>query len=94
MIRCWNALILVLIELPDIGQGSEGDVESAVRPHADVVSDPQRLECLSAHGYRVVPGGGIQPKDVAALLPDTHEAIEAIEFGEHVVKQLLDARLV
>ena len=85
--------VLVVVELPHLGERAERDVERAVGPVADL---PGRLAaragCPRAPASAACAGGGVQPLDVAAVAPDAEQALEPLELGEDAGERGAGAR--
>ena len=83
----WNRVVLVLVELPDVGQRSERDVEGAVGPFADLARDVEYLAYLGCNRHRLLSGGRVDAHDVAAGAPVAHLGFETFELGEHRIER-------
>jgi hypothetical protein len=73
-----------VVELPEARQSSEGDVELPAGPLADLTRDPQHFQYFPTDRYCMIARRVIQALDVAALAPDTHEVVEAIELRKYL----------
>ncbi len=90
-----NAVVLILrVELPDVGQRSERDVELAVRPLADLAGGAQHRARIGAHRHRTIAGRRVDAQHIAAGTPDAEECIEPVELAEHRVERRLGGRFV
>ena len=78
-----HAAVLVVVELPDVGERAEGDVERAVGPLADLPGRLEHAPGVLVHRHRGLAGRGVQPLDVAAVAPDAEQRLEPLELGEH-----------
>ena len=81
-----DAVVLIVIEFPHIGQCAERDIECPSGHFADLVRDAEDLSDFRADAHRLPARSGVQPHDVTGRAPDAHQVFEAIEFGEDRVE--------
>ena len=92
-VQVGNGSVLIVVELPHIREGAEGDVELTTGPLADLTRDAQDVLDVWTDRHGVVAGGGVQAVDVASRAPHAHERFEAIEFRENRVERGNGGRL-
>ena len=89
-----DRVVLIVIELPDVGQRAERDVERAVGPLADLPGHAQHVAHVGGDRHRVVAGRGVDAQDVAARTPRAHLRFEPLELREHRIERRPRGRFV
>ena len=77
-----NAIVLIVVELPQARERAKRHVELPARPIAYLTGRMQRLADVRAHRHRLLARSRVQPLDVAALPPDAHQTVQSLEVAE------------
>src|SRR5215218_5200035 len=81
-----NRVVLIVIEFPDVGERTEGDVELAAGPDAGLACRVEHLDGFAADRHRSDPRLPVEPDDVAAVFPHAQQRVEAIEFAKSMLE--------
>ena len=89
-----DRVVLVVVELPHVGERAEGHVELAAGPLADLARRAQHVAHVRTDGNRAFAGRGVHPQDVAPVAPDAHQRVQPVELLERRVERRSRGRFV
>jgi hypothetical protein len=82
-----NAIVLIVIELPQSAERRERYIELARRPVAHAAGIAQHGSDLGADEYWLLTRRVVDPRDIAARPPHAHQAVEPVEFLKYRIER-------
>jgi hypothetical protein len=82
-----DGVVLVVVELPDVGERAERHVELAAGPLADLAGRAQRFAHVGAGRHRVLPAAALIRSTSLPEAPHAHQRVEPVELREHRVER-------
>ena len=82
-----HRVVLVVIELPEVGERAERNVELAARPFTRLRRRLQCREGIAAHLNRLAAGRLVKATDIASGSPDAQQRVEPLELLKHLLER-------